>query len=397
MKNLMKRPAWLAAGATLVAATTLVACGGGGGSSAGTGTLRMAMTDAPACGWDNVWVTVDRVRVHSSSTAGDNDAGWSEIALGSPQRIDLLSLTNGVLFELGETSLPAGQYTQVRLVLVGNTGANPLANAVKPTGGTTVALDTPSGQQSGLKLQANFSVPAGQRADLVLDFDACKSVVTRGGSGQYNLKPVMSVTPRLDTGIAGYVATGMAAQQALVTAQDASGNVLRSTVADPATGRFFLPFLAAGSYSVVANADGFSTAVVPSVPVTTTTGITTINGTATAILTPASSMKAVTGTVTVGSSAATDATVRATQALTTGPTVEISSRQVDAITANYSLSLPTAAPQRYSFTGGVLGSATADTAVAGLVTLEATLPSSSSPLANPVDLGTVTSPLNFGF
>ena len=39
-------------------------------------------------------------------------------------------------------------------------------------------------------------------ADVVLDFDACKSVVKRGNSGQYNLKPVIAVTPLLsDAGL----------------------------------------------------------------------------------------------------------------------------------------------------------------------------------------------------
>jgi len=54
-------------GAALV---TLAACGGGGGSGgspetavSGMGTLRVALTDSPACGYDAVNVTIDRVRV----------------------------------------------------------------------------------------------------------------------------------------------------------------------------------------------------------------------------------------------------------------------------------------------------------------------------------------------
>ena len=98
----------------LTAAATLAACGGGGGGGAGSGTLRLGMTDAPACGYDQVNVTVDRVRVHQSSTAGDNDAGWTEVVLSPAKRIDLLSLTNGVLEELGQTALPAGIYRASR-------------------------------------------------------------------------------------------------------------------------------------------------------------------------------------------------------------------------------------------------------------------------------------------
>ena len=71
----------------------LAACGGGGGgggdtASGGTGTLRLAMTDAPACGFDTVNVTVEKVRVHQSSTAADADGGWSEVVLNPARRID---------------------------------------------------------------------------------------------------------------------------------------------------------------------------------------------------------------------------------------------------------------------------------------------------------------------
>lgn len=37
--------------------------------SGGTGTLNVSMTDAPACGFDNVWVTVAKVRAHQSDSA----------------------------------------------------------------------------------------------------------------------------------------------------------------------------------------------------------------------------------------------------------------------------------------------------------------------------------------
>lgn len=44
----------------------LAACGGGGSGSddAGAGTLRVSLTDAPACGYDSVHVTVEKLRVH---------------------------------------------------------------------------------------------------------------------------------------------------------------------------------------------------------------------------------------------------------------------------------------------------------------------------------------------
>jgi len=129
----------------------LAACGGGGSdgaSSTPSGTLHVAITDAPSCGFDHVYVTVSKVRVNASAQAGDNDAGWTTVALPAPQKIDLLSLTNGVLADLGQSALPAGEYQQVRLVLASNAG-NTIANSVVPSGGTEQPLDTPSATQSG--------------------------------------------------------------------------------------------------------------------------------------------------------------------------------------------------------------------------------------------------------
>lgn len=193
----------------ILALASLTACGGGssgGVDSSGsgsstvngdsdTGTLRLALTDDPACGFDTVFVTIQKVRVHKSSDANDIDGGWSEIVLNPAKKVDLLSLTNGKLEELGQTVLPAGKYTQLRLVLAENNGA-PFANSAKPTGESEVALQTPSGQQSGLKTNIDITVAANKTSDFVIDFDACKSIVAAGGSGKYLLKPVLSMTPR---------------------------------------------------------------------------------------------------------------------------------------------------------------------------------------------------------
>ncbi|MES2999934.1 MAG: DUF4382 domain-containing protein [Pseudomonadota bacterium] len=394
-------------GGALALTATLAACGGGGGGgavgAAGDGSLRMALTDAPACGYDHVWVTIEKVSVHQSSTAGDSDAGWKDLTLSPARKVDLLSLTNGVLEELGTMPLAAGQYSQIRLVLASNsgTGASALANSIQPTGGAITELSTPSAQQSGLKLQAHFDVAAGQMADVVLDFDACKSIVKAGNSGRYNLKPVVSVVPRIVSGILGYVATSMPLGSTTVAAQQ-DGVTIRATAPD-ATGKFSIPYLAAGTYTLVVASEGRATAVVTGVTAGTTT--TVINGTATAITTPVSSMADVTGSVVVStvsgsttvSTPLTDATVRATQALTGGPVIELGAQPVDATSATYRFHLPVAAPQKAAYTAGGTLTFTADSAVAGKYSMQAQSPGRAN-IDKPADIsGGSSVTVNFAY
>lgn len=333
-------------GLVLTAASlALAACGGGGGSDPepGSGILRAAITDAPSCGYDAVHVTVQRLRVHASATAGDSDGGWSELVLSPARRLDLLTLSNGVLEELGQLPLPAGRYTQLRLVLASNDATNPLANAVTPSGGASTALETPSGQQSGIKLNANIDVEVGKVADVVLDFDACKSVVPRGNSGRYNLKPVVSVLPRLsDAGarVIGYVEASLANSATRVSVQQA-GVPIKSTWPD-ANGRFVLYPLPAGNYDLVLGASGRVNAVMTGVPVVATTP-TEVNSAALPISLPASAERDVTGTLTPAS-----ATLRALQTLGT-TTVEVAWAPVLADTGAFALRLPIAAPLKLAY------------------------------------------------
>ncbi|MDF1482599.1 DUF4382 domain-containing protein [Extensimonas sp. H3M7-6] len=323
----------LAVGGILIAG--LAACGGGGGDggSAGTGTLRLAVTDAPACGYDAVNVTIQKVRVHQSISAGETDPGWSELTLNPAVRLDLLGLTNGVLYELGQLPLPTGKYTQMRLVLAANGGAQPLANSVWPTDGKEVALKTPSGQQSGVKANINIDIGPNQMADFVLDFDACKSIVSAGASGQYLLKPVVAVIPRYISGVLGYVDPAVGGGVAGVSLQQSDGTIVKATTPD-ANGKFLLQPVAPGSYTLVMTAPGRTTAVVTGVPVTAQT-VTPI---APIALPPPS------GTATATVTAPPDTLVRAMQPLTIGGTVEVAGQLVDGVTGGYSFLLPVAAP-----------------------------------------------------
>ncbi|MDM7951064.1 DUF4382 domain-containing protein [Hydrogenophaga sp.] len=372
----------------------LVGCGGGGdGGISGTGVMRLSLTDAPACGYDEVNITIEKVRVNQSSDANEGDGGWSEVVLNPAKRVDLLTLTNGILEELGETSLPAGKYTQMRLVLAANSGATPFANSVIPTGGVETPLATPSGQQSGLKLNVNMDVAAGELADFVIDFDACKSVVRRGNSGQYNLKPVISVIPRLsDAGlrVVGYVDTAIANGSTTVSVQQ-GGVPIKATVPD-ASGTFVLYPVPVGTYDLVIRAAERVTAVMTGVPVVATS-ITTVNSTSFAFLPQPSTSTTVTGTVTP-----TTATVRALQSLTGGPTVEVAWASVDADTGLFETVLPDAAPASTAYVANATTAYafTPDAAIAGLYTLQASL-DGSPPQSQSIDTGALPPSILFSF
>lgn len=390
--NIRNLPAALGASAVALL-IGLSGCGGGGdGGISGTGVMRLSLTDAPACGYDQVNVTIEKVRVHQSSDAADEASGWSEVVLDPPRRVDLLTLTNGVLEELGETTLPAGRYTQMRLVLAANGGATPLANSVVPTGGAETALTTPSGQQSGLKLNVQMDVAANQVADFVIDFDACKSVVRRGNSGQYNLKPVISVTPLLsDAGlrVIGYVDPAIASTSTTVSVQQ-DGVPVKATV--PQTdGRFVLYPVPEGSYDLVINAAGRVTAVMTGVPVVASS-YTTVNSTSFAFLPSPSAAATVTGTVTP-----VTATVRALQTLTGGPTVEVAWAPVDADTGVFLATLPTQAPEKTAYVPNATTAYTftPDTLVAGQYTLEAAYGGATQ--TGSVNTATPTPSLTFSF
>jgi hypothetical protein len=377
-------------GLSTLAATALFACGGGGGggSAGGTGTLRMSLTDAPACGYDNVWVTVQKVRVHQSSSAGDNDAGWQEIVLASPQRVDLLTLTNGTLMPLGQTQLPAGTYTQMRLVLAPNTAGAPWPNAIKPTGGVETELTTPSGQQSGLKMNIDLTVNPDTVADFAIDFSACKSFVRAGNSGKFILKPVLSVIPIISSKIIGFVDAAMANGSTSVSAQ-VDGTPLRATAPDT-TGRFELSWIPTGTYDLVITAQGRVNAVMTGVPVTAA-GATTIGSTTVRLSPPASAASAVaSGTVTP----ATDAAVRALQILTSGTKMEVGYAGADATTGAYSMTLPTDAPASvaYAASAASFGFAS-DAPRAGQYRLEARSGSTTKSL----DVTLPSAPVNFTF
>jgi hypothetical protein len=210
-----------------------------------------------------------------------------------------------------------------------------------------VALETPSALQSGLKMNVNIDVSADQIADVVIDFDACRSVIRAGASGRHLLKPVLSVTPRYLSGVRGRV--DMTAVTGTVVTLQTAGNIVKSTVPDPATGAFRLSPVPPGTYDLVLTSPGRATAVVSGVTVTTDTLTEVSSG---ALATQACDCGVIRGQVIVQPAPVTlDAVVRVHQTLLpAGLTVEVASTAANAMTGNYSFSLPLGTPVVAAFT-----------------------------------------------
>jgi hypothetical protein len=248
-------------------------CGGGGGgdsssSSSSGGTLSLSMTDASADEFAAVYVTIDEVQIHLGGSDG-NPNNWQNLKMQrSPVTVDLLKLTNGVREQLGIVELPVGDYTQVRLI-IGETPEDtnlPYANYVvdKSTPANIFELKIPSGTNTGFKIVENFTIADKQTLELVLDFDASRSVIQAGSSGQWLLKPTVKIENLKDASIVkGRVTDGTnGISKAIVSAQkyDATKpddkdkvSVETSTLTD-ADGNYAL-FLKPGTYNIVATAE----------------------------------------------------------------------------------------------------------------------------------------------
>ena len=240
--------------AVLVAvALTLVTCGKTtitGQVNNGMATVNVSLSDPPSCmppagNFKSVFITVRSVQAHISATADDNSLGWVELvpALNSqPVQVDLLNLpANGacLLKQLGSnTSLPAGDYQQIRLLLVANNSSSsavpasnacatlgPVFNCVVDSNNNSSELQLSSQANTGLKIPPGqvvggpIHVGDGQTVDINIDFNAS---IIQEGNGRFRLKPTLTagVVSTNTTGIKSQVVDSMTSQPMLFTSFD---------------------------------------------------------------------------------------------------------------------------------------------------------------------------------
>jgi hypothetical protein len=222
--------------AMLCAGVSLVACkkNDDDGNSTGNATLNMRLTDAPG-EYDAVNLDIQKIEVTM--------AGSSAVSLtpARPGVYDILRFRNGLDTLLAQTTIPAGTVNQIRLVL----GSN---NSVV-VDGQTHALNTPSAQESGLKLNLNTKLEQDKAYTFWIDFDAAKSI-NQTGNGKYQLKPVIRAYSELTDGrIKGYVLPAAS----LTTVYAINGTDTFSAI-PAANGYFMMRGLPEGNYTVIYDA-----------------------------------------------------------------------------------------------------------------------------------------------
>jgi hypothetical protein len=195
--------------------------------------LEVYLTDDPA-NYDEVVIDVKDVKINYST---DPVNGWKSLSQVNARSYDILRLVNDKDTILGKTDLDSGRIEQIRLIL----GPN---NYVK-VNGQTYTLETPSAQQSGLKINLHQDVSTGLLYKLLLDFDASRSIV-KTGNGKYILKPVIRATMEAQGGsIKGYVLpnTFNTAVYAIQGPDTVTGTVTSA-------GSYWIKGLSAGTYSL---------------------------------------------------------------------------------------------------------------------------------------------------
>ena len=213
---------------------SLFSCQDNGGNSR----IEVWLTDAPG-DYKAVNIDVQGVEVHIGDS--EDSSGWKSLHV-TPKSYNLLDLANGNETFLGDLELPGGRISQIRLILGDN-------NTLFDEDSVEQNLTTPSGQQSGLKIQINQVLAEGITYKILLDFEAGKSIV-KTGSSKYILKPVIrAITEAQDGAIKGVVSPAAVVAISLMAAD----TVVTTTSSDEA-GEFLIRGLQAGTYKLVFDA-----------------------------------------------------------------------------------------------------------------------------------------------
>ena len=157
-----------------------------------TGTLKLYLCDAPldAENVTGVYITINEIQYH-------RDGQWITCEeFKGPQIYNLLELTGGNSALLGELTLPAGNYTQIRFMLdIPEKGPHPVNPGcyIEFADNSTEPLFVPSGGQTGYKATGRFEVTANETVEVTADFDVRKPGAVHVAGSRYILNPTIKL------------------------------------------------------------------------------------------------------------------------------------------------------------------------------------------------------------
>ncbi len=187
------------AGVALLAGVGLAGClssDDNNGSGGETGTLSLAITDAPSDYADAVNLLIRAVELKPA------DGSSVTYEIEEPEHINLLDYQGAdAHWLIQDAELPAGRYEWIRLHFNGdgvsteeasieiNENPGPYPSGIHP-------LRVPSSEQTGLKLVRGFTVPAGGEASFTIDLDLRKAIHMTG-AGQFMMRPTFRLIDNL--------------------------------------------------------------------------------------------------------------------------------------------------------------------------------------------------------
>lgn len=215
--------------------------------------VQLKLIDAPG---DYLEVNVEITDIQYNIE--DDGESWTSFETDNeyPLNIDLTELIAGNSLLLADEFLPAGIKPQIRLIL----GEN---NSLKIEGQEDlIPLETPSAEQSGLKLLLDEELQEGFTYSFILDWNVQESVVEAGNSGIYILKPVIKVNSEVNSGsISGQVIetvedNTVPISDVSIGVFDLEGEPVTDTITND-NGDFLVQGLSAGTYQLQIAVEGY--------------------------------------------------------------------------------------------------------------------------------------------
>jgi hypothetical protein len=226
------------------------------GDMNGPYSMSVYLTDDPTV-YDKVNLDIQEVQIKKDNDQSED--GWQTLHMSSAGVYNLLRFTNGADTILATDKIANAQVSQIRLIL----GTN---NTVV-VDGVSYPLETPSAQESGLKINIDANLVAGIEYKVWLDFDASRSIVVTG-NGQYLLKPVIRAFTQAVSGSVKGTVLPLTANPDVYAIMNANDTVA-SAKPDSLTGMFLIPGLSAGDYKIAVDGrNGFSDTTYNNVSVT---------------------------------------------------------------------------------------------------------------------------------